>query len=185
MFGGIITRDPNNPHSERLEGTDFANTQYWANNFNDMMSGMNVLFNLLVINNWQICAYGIEAAADTRWVRWYFFAFHVLGVVLINNLVQAVVINAFFQQLENRRNSTEDVVVEGEAIIRQQTALFDATEVTGTKTGASGGYVARIQAIHSDIDVNEREQLKTLFTNSSRSSNNLAGDAGDNDDAKA
>jgi hypothetical protein len=52
FFGGLITRDPNNPVSSVLEGTEFADNFYWANNFNDLLSGMNVCFNLLVINNW-------------------------------------------------------------------------------------------------------------------------------------
>ena len=49
----MITRDPANPLSfVLLEADDFVGNNYWANNFNDMMSGMNVLFNLLVVNNW-------------------------------------------------------------------------------------------------------------------------------------
>ena len=47
-FGGLISRDPNNPVSQLLNGTDFAGAFYWANNFNDMLSGLNVCFNLLV-----------------------------------------------------------------------------------------------------------------------------------------
>lgn len=39
FFGGLITRDPLNPISMRLEGTQFADNAYWANTFNDMMSG--------------------------------------------------------------------------------------------------------------------------------------------------
>jgi two pore calcium channel protein len=52
LYGGLITRDPKNPLSQVILGNDFSENDYWANNFNDMMSGMNVLFNLLVVNNW-------------------------------------------------------------------------------------------------------------------------------------
>ena len=50
LYGGLITRDPSNPLSWLLleNGTDFTENEYWANNFNDMISAMNVLFNLLV-----------------------------------------------------------------------------------------------------------------------------------------
>lgn len=48
LYGGLITRDPSNRLSWLLLGTDFADNEYWANNFNDMISAMNVLFNLLV-----------------------------------------------------------------------------------------------------------------------------------------
>lgn len=52
LFGGRITRDPDNPLSYQFEGTAFAHNLYWSNNFNDLLSGINVCFNLLVINNW-------------------------------------------------------------------------------------------------------------------------------------
>ena len=52
LYGGMITRDPDNPLSHLLLHTDFSDSEYWANNFNDVISGINVLFNLLVVNNW-------------------------------------------------------------------------------------------------------------------------------------
>lgn len=39
---GMITRDPRNPLSLLLLESEFADSEYWANNFNDMFSGMNV-----------------------------------------------------------------------------------------------------------------------------------------------
>jgi two pore calcium channel protein, plant len=42
LYGGLITRDPQNPIAYRLLGTEFSDSEYWANNFNDMISGMNV-----------------------------------------------------------------------------------------------------------------------------------------------
>ena len=42
-FVGKITRDPNNSLAARLEGTDFAGSFYWANNFNDMLSAKRLL----------------------------------------------------------------------------------------------------------------------------------------------
>ena len=97
----VITRDPTNPLSTVLLGaTDFVDNEYWANNFNDMISGMNVLFNLLVVNNWTECEIGFEYVTGGKWVRWFFFTFHMVGVVVINNVVIAFIINAFFQQLK-------------------------------------------------------------------------------------
>eukprot|EP00980_Cylindrotheca_fusiformis_P019093 scaffold6440_cov124-Cylindrotheca_fusiformis.AAC.7 len=59
LYGGLITR-------EAVLGTDFAENEYWANNFNDMMSAMNVLFNLLVVNNWTECEIGYEAVTGGK-----------------------------------------------------------------------------------------------------------------------
>ena len=47
LYGGLITRDPDNPLSHLLLNTDFSESDYWANNFNDMISGMNVSFQML------------------------------------------------------------------------------------------------------------------------------------------
>jgi two pore calcium channel protein len=88
LYGGLITRgkkvaankeilktfllttftfaDPNNPLSTVLLDTEFAESDYWGNNFNDMMSGMNVLFNLLIINNWTVCESGFEATTGGK-----------------------------------------------------------------------------------------------------------------------
>lgn len=130
---------------------------------------MNVLFNLLVVNNWTNCEIGFEAVTRSLWPRLYFLSFHLLGVILVNNLVIAVIINAFFQQLKviNLRNNED--VVHGEAIITGEIALFNASEITGTKTGATGGYYARLRAVHADVEINEREGLRKLFTQQSSS----------------
>ena len=42
LYGGCISRDPQNEVSHRILGSDFAQSNYWANNFNDVLSGMNV-----------------------------------------------------------------------------------------------------------------------------------------------
>lgn len=77
LYGGMITRDPLNPLSSALLGNDFSDNDYWANNFNDLVSGMNVLFNLLVVNNWTNCEIGFEAVTGGLWVRLFFLSFHV------------------------------------------------------------------------------------------------------------
>jgi len=41
-FGGLITRDPNNSKAALLLESDFAESDYWANSFNDMTSAINV-----------------------------------------------------------------------------------------------------------------------------------------------
>ena len=167
LYGGLITRDPDNPLSQTILGNAFSDNQYWANNFNDMMSGMNVLFNLLVINNWTNCEIGFEAVTGGKWVRLFFLSFHVLGVILVNNLVVAFIINAFLVQLKGDNSSSSEDVVPGQAIITGERAFFDASEITGTRTGTSGGYYARLRAKDADVEIDEREGLRRLFTQSS------------------
>jgi two pore calcium channel protein len=167
LYGGMISRDPSNPLSFAILNNDFSNNDYWANNFNDMMSGMIVLFNLLVVNNWTNCEIGFEAVTGGKWVRLFFFSFHILGVILVNNLVIAFIINAFFQQLATINSRSGEEVLKGEAVIRGERAIFDGSQITGTKTGATGGYIARIRTFHTDVDIDEKEGLRRLFTQNS------------------
>jgi len=97
LYGGFITRDPSNPLSYALlKATDFTGNAYWPNNFNDMLSGMNVLFNLLVVNNWTNCIEGFEATTGGKAVRLFFLFFHLICVTGISNVITSVVINSFF-----------------------------------------------------------------------------------------
>jgi len=145
LFGGMISRDPSNPLSYLVLDTDFSDSDYWANNFNDLLGGMNVLFNLLVINNWTECEAGFEAVTQSKWTRLFFLAFHIAGVIMVNNVVIAIVINQFIDQWDKQHEYNSLANVEGEAIIVGRHAIFNAREITGTKTGATGDYVARVR----------------------------------------
>lgn len=148
-----------------LEADDFVDNDYWANNFNDMFSGVNVLFNLLVVNNWTQFESGLEYTSGSKRVRFFFFFFHLFGVIVISNVVTSFIINAYFQQMETivqRLGWEEDV--DGEALIKGQHGVFDATTVTGTKTGTSSVYIARISPRHMDVEIDERAALRNLFT---------------------
>mmetsp|Transcript_3392 Transcript_3392/g.4986 ORF Transcript_3392/g.4986 Transcript_3392/m.4986 type:complete len:187 (-) Transcript_3392:396-956(-) len=164
LFGGMISRDPSNRLSYLVLDTEFADSDYWANNFNDLLGGMNVLFNLLVINNWTECEAGFEAVTESKWTRLFFFAFHIAGVVMVNNVVVAVVINHFIDQWDKQHelNSVDNVA--GEAIIIGRHAIFNAREITGTKTGATGDYVARVRRTSQ---MGQQAFLRRIFSRSS------------------
>jgi len=164
LYGGLITRDPANPLSYTLlEASDFVDNAYWANNFNDMFSGINVLFNLLVVNNWTECEIGFEYVTGAKWVRFFFFSFHLLGVIVISNVVTSFIINAYFQQLETivQRLGQKEIVEGG--TIEGGEGFFNASKITGTKTGATSGYYARINPRHVDVEVDETTILKRML----------------------
>jgi two pore calcium channel protein, plant len=170
LYGGLITRDPANPLSYLVLNTDFANNDYWANNFNDPISGMNVLFNLLVVNNWTECESGYEATTQAKWVRWFFFFFHIFGVVVMMNLVTGVIINEFLTQLAVFKERTEEEVVgDGEAVLYHRRAVFDAAVITGTRTTLRGDYIARFR---EDAENIVRERLRQLFTQTNQTDAN-------------
>ena len=163
FYGGYITRDPSNPLSHALlEATDFTGSKYWANNFNDMFSSMNVLFNLLVVNNWTTEVQAFEYTTGGRTVRLFFFAFHLVCVTVIANVITSVVINSFFQQLEVLERRYQNEQIEGTSI-RGSRAFFRGSVVTGTNTGVVGGYSAHVKAVNFDVDVDERQVMRKVF----------------------
>jgi len=163
-FGGLITRDPANPVSYLLEGTDFAGAFYWANNFNDLMSGMNVIFNLLVINNWNEMESGILAVTKTHGARWFFFTFYIFGVILVNNLVIALSIDTFNNELESHEleNDKQNVSKCGKYSFLGKRLVFNAEKLSIGNDNLSGRYAAHL-AVRNQSVRQEKKILTDLF----------------------
>ena len=49
--------------------------KYYPNNFNDFLSGIVTLFELMIVNNWFVIADGITAAYGSEYARAYFIGF--------------------------------------------------------------------------------------------------------------
>ncbi|CBI21853.3 hypothetical protein VitviT2T_017700 [Vitis vinifera] len=111
IFGGIV----NNGNSN-LEGTDLEESDYLLFNFNDYPNGMVTLFNLLVMNNWQVWMQSYKDLTGTSWTLVYFISYYLLTVLLLLNLVVAFVLEAFFAEmdLEKSENCGEDGKEAGE-----------------------------------------------------------------------
>ena len=118
-----------------------------------MFSGLNVLFNWLVVNNWTTQTEGMEYATENKWhVRLFFLCFYILGVIGISNVITSFVINAFFHQLgktlddsqvsnENisRDKSNDKVVVDADS----GSAGADNTSFTRAVSSLETDYVAK------------------------------------------
>ena len=75
----------------------------------------------------------------------------------------AFIINSFLEQLPIIRNQARvEIVGNGEAILRGNRAMFDASTVTGTETDLSGGYIAKLRAGSG------HRSLRALFTRSKK-----------------
>ena len=90
FFGGKIRYS-----SKELNGTEYAESNYYANNFNDFASSLVTLFELLVVNNWQVLMEGF-IQVTSPFYRWFFICFWSIAVVVILNLVVAFILEAFF-----------------------------------------------------------------------------------------
>ena len=89
LFGGRLTVDAW-PQTGRPAGD-----LYVYSNFNDLGSAVVTLFELLVVNNWQVIM-GNTAALVGQWARAYFITWWILSVLVFTNLIVAFVVDSFF-----------------------------------------------------------------------------------------
>lgn len=80
--------------NEKLENSDFWHERYCNNNFNDIIHAMIVLFELTVVNQWHVIAYGY-ATVTVSWARLYFMLFHLICVIIVLNIFTAFVLEVF------------------------------------------------------------------------------------------
>jgi len=106
LFGGMVRAD-----NELLSDTAFATAGevgYYANNFNDFWSGVVVLFELMVVNNWFVIAEGLAAVLGSQYyLAWMFcISFYLLiHTAILNVLVTSVVEN--FERMVDLEGSAE------------------------------------------------------------------------------
>uniref|UniRef100_A0A2P2LHX0 Two pore calcium channel protein 1 n=1 Tax=Rhizophora mucronata TaxID=61149 RepID=A0A2P2LHX0_RHIMU len=91
IFGGLI-----NAGDPTVRETDLAENDYLLFNFNDYPNGMVSLFNLLVMNNWQVWMQGYMQLTGTSWALVYFISFYLITVLLLLNLVRCPRMELFF-----------------------------------------------------------------------------------------
>ena len=114
-----------------------------------MFSGLNVLFNWLVVNNWTTQTEGMEYATENKWlVRLFFLCFYILGVIGISNVITSFVINAFFHQLgktlEDSQLSNDNISREesNEKVVHADSGSVGAENTLFTRASLETEYVA-------------------------------------------
>jgi len=114
LFGGLINYGP---QYAQLAGAwpSSINDNYFANNFNDLASGMVVCFELLVVNNWFVLSAGFSAVAPMPFVRIFFVSVYVFGVLVCLNIVIAFAIDAYntVYELEMKTKDEEEYLAGG------------------------------------------------------------------------
>ena len=91
----------------------FEELEFFANNFQDFYASLVLLWDLMIVNNWNVF---VEAYRQvyTEWVTLYFFSWYVLSVIIGINLLIAIILEAFISCWEERTqqfdNSLEQVV---------------------------------------------------------------------------
>ena len=79
-FGGLVSDGKSHRNYKVLSEMDYGSDGYWNINLNDMPSGMMLMFQMLVVNNWMVFAeaYGKVGGAPS-WI--FFMTFYFVGVI--------------------------------------------------------------------------------------------------------
>jgi len=160
IFGGRIRKD-----MHRLRHEAFGAGGYWANNFNDFASGLVVLFELMVVNNWFVIAEGLaKVSPGSGCVGWFFcisFYFFV-HMVILNVLVASVV--AGYERIRDddatlKRNVVEDLKVATSHSFRSQEdssqPVLGARETSPLSLGSYLTLSAPIESLTFDANMKD------------------------------
>eukprot|EP01028_Stygiella_incarcerata_P001472 TRINITY_DN125_c0_g1_i1.p1 TRINITY_DN125_c0_g1~~TRINITY_DN125_c0_g1_i1.p1 ORF type:complete len:775 (+),score=143.52 TRINITY_DN125_c0_g1_i1:84-2327(+) len=98
-FGGKITRS-----DEALRESDFGQSNYYANSFNNLCEAFVTLWELQVVNNWHVITLGYVVVTN-KLARVFFICFYLVAVVLVMNIVVAFILEAFVMQWEANQKS--------------------------------------------------------------------------------
>jgi hypothetical protein len=110
FFGGYVTLDSESPHYQKLSKMAYGQSGYWIINFNDMPSGMVLMVQLLVVNNWMVFTEAYVAVAGAS--AWFLFiTFYGVGVIAGESIVVPISKSSSCDRHEFRMLSLEFVVV--------------------------------------------------------------------------
>jgi len=96
LFGGMINKDPNSPYYQKLvsQNTTYDQHDWYAISFNDMGSGMVLMFCCLIMNNWDSYVAGY-VTITSKWARLFFISFWVMGYLTCFNIMISAILNKF------------------------------------------------------------------------------------------
>ena len=83
-----------------LSGSLYASAQYFCYNFNDFPNAIVVMWNLQLLNNWNIMFDGVERVS-TGASRIYFIVFWLFCVIVVANLMISFVLEAVVSEWQN------------------------------------------------------------------------------------
>jgi len=123
LFENIIIRGQ---MDEAFMKTYYANNNYWENNFNDLPHAFVTLFEIMIVNNWNLTVEGFTAASHSNWPRVYFCCFFFSTVIVMMNVVVALVLEAFIGKYSVRDGADGPVELDMEEENKQRltTALL-------------------------------------------------------------
>ncbi|XP_075181313.1 two pore channel protein 2 isoform X2 [Anomaloglossus baeobatrachus] len=103
LFRGVIPNPGNVSSSDEAPGNEtspcgsFEQLEYWPNNFDDFAAALVTLWDVMVVNNWQVF---LEAYARyaSPWSKLYFVAWWLVSSVIWVNLFVALILENFIHK---------------------------------------------------------------------------------------
>ncbi|XP_056657158.1 two pore channel protein 2 [Monodelphis domestica] len=102
LFQGAIQPPPRND-SQSVDppcGT-FEQLQYWPNNFDDFAAALVTLWDVMVVNNWQVFM-DVYTRDSSLWSKLYFVAWWLVSSVVWMNLFVALILENFIHKWDRR-----------------------------------------------------------------------------------
>nr|XP_028688929.1 two pore calcium channel protein 2 isoform X5 [Macaca mulatta] len=101
LFRGVIVAPPGNSSLASANGSapcgSFEQLEYWANNFDDFAAALVTLWNLMVVNNWQVLLDAYRRYSGP-WSKIYFVLWWLVSSVIWVNLFLALILENFLHK---------------------------------------------------------------------------------------
>ncbi|XP_045414199.1 two pore channel protein 2 isoform X2 [Lemur catta] len=101
LFRGVIVAPPGNSSLTPANGSvpcgSFEQLEYWANNFDDFAAALITLWNVMVVNNWQVFLDAYQRYSGP-WSKIYFVSWWLVSSVIWVNLFLALILENFLHK---------------------------------------------------------------------------------------
>ncbi|XP_074132791.1 two pore channel protein 2 isoform X1 [Sminthopsis crassicaudata] len=105
LFQGALGNPPGNHSLVYANNTapcgTFEQLEYWPNNFDDFAAALVTLWNVMVVNNWQVFL-DAYSRYSSPWSKLYFVAWWLVSSVIWMNLFVAVILENFIHKWDRR-----------------------------------------------------------------------------------
>ena len=100
--------------------SSYGLAQYYMNRFDNVYLTFMTLFELMVVNNWNIIMEGYVAATKTEWSRAYFIVWFLVIVVVVMNVCAGFIIDAYTMlkpKMSDEVRALDDILNETQRVI--------------------------------------------------------------------
>ncbi|XP_028841835.1 two pore calcium channel protein 2-like [Denticeps clupeoides] len=111
LFKGVIVAPANNSSSMKRSNASllvqcgtYEQLGYWPNNFDDFASALVLLYNVMVVNNWQVFL-DVYSRHTSEWSKIYFIVWWLISSVMWVNLFVALILENFIYKWDRNHGS--------------------------------------------------------------------------------